>query len=304
MTSATSGGDDESGQAGGATPRGRAVSTRGGASEGDLDHVLLENRIALVMGAGQTPGATIGNGRAASLLFGREGATVVAVDRDLAAAEETCGQIVDAGGRAVALQADATDEQSVAETVARCVARFERIDILHNNVGVSLAAGDAPVVDVASEAFDHVVRVNLKSALLPTKHVVPVMRAQRGGVIIYISSIAAITDYPNIGYKTAKAGVIALMQNVAITNARWGIRANAILPGLINTPMAIEPRVGRDGLSRDEVIAHRDAQVPLGGRMGSAWDIAHAAVFLASDNARFITGVALPVDGGQTLKIG
>ena len=266
--------------------------------------MLLENRVALVMGAGQTPGATIGNGRAASLLFGREGATVVAVDRDLGAAEETCGQIAGAGGRAVALQADATDEQSVAEAAARCVARFGRIDILHNNVGASLAAGDASAVDVSGEAFDNVVRVNLKSALLSTKHVVPVMRAQRSGVIIYISSIAAIMDYPGVGYKTAKAGVIALMQNVAITNARWGIRANAILPGLINTPMAIEPRVGRDGLSREEVIAHRDAQVPLGGRMGSAWDIAHAAVFLASDNASFITGVALPVDGGQTLKVG
>ena len=277
---------------------------RPGRRKGELDQVLLEDRVALVMGAGQTPGATIGNGRAASLLFGREGATVVAVDRDLAAAEETSGQIVGAGGRAVALQADATDERSVAEVTARCVARFGRIDILHNNVGASLAAGDAPAVDVSGEAFDDVIRVNLKSALLSTKHVVPVMRAQRSGVIIYISSIAAIMDYPGVGYKTAKAGVIALMQNVAITNARWGIRANAILPGLINTPMAIEPRVGRDGLSREEVIAHRDAQVPLGGRMGSAWDIAHAAVFLASDNASFITGVALPVDGGQILKVG
>jgi len=237
-------------------------------------------------------------------LFGREGATVVAVDRDLAAAEETSRQIVDAGGRAVALRADATDEQSVAESIADCVDRFGRIDILHNNVGASLAAGDAPVVDVSGDAFDNVLRVNLKSALLPTKHVVPVMRAQRSGVITYISSIAAITDYAYIGYKTAKAGVIALMQNVALTNAPWGIRANVILPGLINTPMAIEPRVGRDGLSRDEVIEQRDAQVPLGGRMGSAWDIANAAVFLASDNASFITGVALPVDGGQTLKVG
>src|SRR5580704_4757329 len=248
------------------------------------------------MGAGQTPGATIGNGRATSLLFGREGATVVAVDRDLAAAEETSGQIVDAGGQAVAMQADATDEQSVSETIARCVDLFGRIDILHNNVGASLAAGDASVVDVASDAFDNVLRVNLKSALLPTKHAVPVMRAQRSGVITYISSIAAIADYPYIGYKTAKAGVIALMQNVAL--------ANCILPGLINTPMAIEPRVGRDGLSREEVIANRDAQIPLGGRMGSAWDIARAAVFLVSDNASFITGVALPVDGGQTLKVG
>ena len=266
--------------------------------------MLLENRIALVMGAGQTPGQTIGNGRATSLLFGREGATVVAVDRDLAAAEETAGQIVDAGGRAVALQADATDEQSVAETVARCVDQFGRIDILHNNVGASLAAGDAPVVDVQGDAFDNVLRVNLKSALLSTKHVVPVMRAQRSGVITFISSIAAITDYPYVGYKTAKAGVIALMQNVALSNAPWGIRANAILPGLINTPMAIEPRIGVEAATREEVIARRDAQIPLGGRMGSAWDIAHAAVFLASDNASFITGVALPVDGGQTLKVG
>ena len=145
--------------------------------------MLLENRIALVMGAGQTPGATVGNGRATSLLFGREGATVVAVDRELAAAEETSGQIVDAGGRAVALRADATDEQSVAAAIAHCVDRFGRIDILHNNVGASLAAGDAPVVDVSGDAFDNVLRVNLKSALLPTKHVVPVMRAQRGGVI-------------------------------------------------------------------------------------------------------------------------
>lgn len=266
--------------------------------------MLLENRIALVMGAGQTPGATTGNGRATSLLFGREGATVVAADRDLAAAEETAGQIAGAGGRAVAVQADATDEQSVAQTVAHCADRFGRIDILHNNVGASLAAGDAPVVGISGDAFDNVLRVNLKSALLSTKYVVPVMRAQRGGVITYISSIAAVTDYPYIGYKTAKAAVIALMQNVALTNAPWGIRANAILPGLINTPMAIEPRVGLGGLSREEVIAQRDAQIPLGGRMGSAWDIANAAVFLASDNASFITGVALPVDGGQTLKVG
>ena len=172
---------------------------RPGRRKGELDQVLLEDRVALVMGAGQTPGATIGNGRAASLLFGREGATVVAVDRDLAAAEETSGQIVGAGGRAVALQADATDERSVAEATARCVARFGRIDILHNNVGASLAAGDAPAVDVSGEAFDDVIRVNLKSALLSTKHVVPVMRAQRRGVIIYISSIAAIMDYPGIG---------------------------------------------------------------------------------------------------------
>jgi NAD(P)-dependent dehydrogenase (short-subunit alcohol dehydrogenase family) len=263
----------------------------------------LDGKVAIVVGAGQTPGQTIGNGRATAVLFGREGAQVVAVDRHLDAAEATVGAIREAGGTAVALAADITVERDIEGFVSETVSRLGRIDILHNNVGVSLAAGDSPVADIASDAFDLITAINLRGMVLTCKHVLKVMQAQKSGVIVNISSIAAVVDYPNIAYKTSKAGVVALTQNLAITYARYGIRVNCILPGLMNTPMAIEPRVGRDGLNRDQVIALRDSKVPL-GKMGTGWDVAEAALFLVSPQARFITGVALNVDGGQSLKIG
>jgi NAD(P)-dependent dehydrogenase (short-subunit alcohol dehydrogenase family) len=263
----------------------------------------LDGRIAIVIGAGQTPGETMGNGRAASITYGREGAAVLAADIDLDAAQATAAAIRDAGGAAEAMQADATDESAVAAVVATCMERFGRVDVLHNNVGVSLTGGDAVVTEITPEAFDRVTAINLRSMVMACKHVLPVMREQRTGVITNISSLAAIIDYPYIAYQTTKAGVISLTRNVAIANAGYGIRANAILPGLMNTPMAIESRVAR-GTPRDEVRSERDAQVPLGGRMGTAWDVANAALFLASDEAGFVTGVALPVDGGQALKIG
>jgi NAD(P)-dependent dehydrogenase (short-subunit alcohol dehydrogenase family) len=238
------------------------------------------------------------------MLYAREGATVVVVDVDLPAALDTVTEIESSGGNAIALNVDVTDEGAVEELVRRCHADFGSIDILHNNVGASLSLGDGPVTEITSDAFDRVIAVNLKSMILTAKHAVPLMREQRRGVIINISSFAAYGNYPNIAYKTAKAGVIALTQNLAITNAEFNIRANSVVPGLINTPMAVESRIGRLGSSREEVIARRDEQVPLGHKMGSAWDVAYASLFLASDEARFITGVALPVDGGQSLKIG
>jgi NAD(P)-dependent dehydrogenase (short-subunit alcohol dehydrogenase family) len=237
------------------------------------------------------------------VLFGREGAQVVAVDRSLDAAAATVNAITEEGGTALALAADITVERDIEDFVGQTLSRLGRIDILHNNVGVSLAAGDSPVAGITSDAFDRVTTINLRGMVMTCKYVLAVMRAQQSGVIINISSIAAVSDYPNIAYKTSKAGVIALTENLAITYARDGIRVNCILPGLMNTPMAIEPRVGRDGMSREQVIALRDSQVPL-GKMGTAWDVAEAALFLASPQARFITGVALNVDGGQSLKIG
>jgi NAD(P)-dependent dehydrogenase (short-subunit alcohol dehydrogenase family) len=264
----------------------------------------LEDKVAIVVGAGQTPGETIGNGRATALLYAREGARVLAVDVNLASAEETVALISEEGGEAFALRADVTDESSVRDAIHACVERWKRVDVLHNNVGVSRTAGDTTVSQITIEAFDRVVAINLRGIVLACKHTLPVMREQESGVIINISSVAARAAYPRVGYKTTKAAVIALTEQLAITNAGYGIRANAILPGLMNTPMAIEPQVAATGLSREEVVSQRDAGVPLRGGMGTAWDVAYAALFLASDEARFITGVSLPVDGGTLARVG
>ena len=174
--------------------------------------------------------------------------------------------------------------------------------MLHNNVGIG--GGDAGPAHVREEDWDHILAVNLKSVVLPCKHVLPVMREQGGGVITNISSIAAVCSTGTVAYKTSKAGMNAYTQALALGNAKYGIRANVIMPGLIDTPMAIEGISRALGMAKDELARRRDAQVPLGAKMGSAWDVAWAALFLASDEARFITGVALPVDGGQSARIG
>jgi len=264
----------------------------------------LHGKTALIVGGGQTKGMTAGNGRATAETFAREGARLVVADRDLAAAQETVDVISAAGGSAVAMQADVTDEQSIITLVTDAHAELGRIDILHNNVGVSLAGGDAVVTEIDMDAFDRVTTINLRGMVATCKHVIPIMREQGDGVILSIGSLASQINYPYIAYKTSKAGVVALIQNIAIRHAQDGIRANAILPGLIETPMAIENRVGLGGASRDDVISERNKHVPLKNRMGTAWDVANAALFLASDDAKFITGVALSVDGGQTLAVG
>lgn len=262
----------------------------------------LEGKVAVVVGAGQTPGETIGNGRATAILFAREGARVVAVDRDLASAQETVAMIEAEGGAAVAALADATDEQACRAFVRGCVEDHGRIDVLHNNVGIG--GGDAGPAHIGEAEWDRILAVNLKSVIFPCKYALPAMREQRAGSIVNISSIAAVCSTGIVAYKASKAAVNAYTQSLAIGNARYGIRANAIMPGLMNTPMAIEGISRARDVPREELIRQRDAQVPLGGRMGSAWDVAHAALFLASDEARFITGVMLPVDGGQSARIG
>lgn len=264
----------------------------------------LEGKIAVVVGAGQSPGEGLGNGRATVLRFAREGAKVLAVDRDLASAEETAAMAGKEGGACAPFLADVTKESTLAAAIQHARKLWGRIDILHNNVGVSIAGGDAPVLDITEEAFDRICAINLRGTVMACKHVLPVMREQRSGSIINIASIAAWADYPLVAYKATKAAMIAFTQQLAIQNAGFGIRANVILPGLMNTPMAVENRVKAWGKTRAEVVAQRNAQVPLRGQMGTAWDVANAALFLASDEANFITGVALPVDGGALVRIG
>ncbi len=262
----------------------------------------LQDKVAIVVGAGQTPGETIGNGRATALLYAREGARVLLVDRRLESAEETLAQITAEGGEAVALEADATssaDCQRIAET---CVEKFGRIDVLQNNVGIG--HGDASVMRIEETAWDHIFNVNLKTVFLACKHVLPKMRSQKSGAIVNISSVAAVAAMPLAAYKTSKAAVNALTEQMAIANAKHGIRVNAIMPGLMNTPMAIETISKAAGIPRDTLIERRDAQVPLRGKMGTAWDVANASLFLASDEAAFVTGAILPVDGGQSVKVG
>jgi NAD(P)-dependent dehydrogenase (short-subunit alcohol dehydrogenase family) len=263
--------------------------------------MLLENKIAVVVGGGQTPGETIGNGRATAIQFAREGAKILVGDRNHESAQETARMIVDEGGEACSMEVDVTSESSVEAFILSGLDQWGRIDILHNNVGISLAGGDTVIEDITTEAFDHLVNVNLRGMVLACKFALPPMREAGTGVIINISSMAAWRPYQFVGYKTTKAGVIALTQQLAQTNARYGIRANVILPGLMNTPMAVESRIS-DSKSREEVIAERDNNVPLGRKMGTAWDVAHAASFLASDRAGFITGVSLPVDGGSSVS--
>ena len=260
----------------------------------------LEGRVAIVIGGGQTPGETIGNGRATALLLARAGAHVVVADRDLGLADETVAMIVGEGGAATPTALEVTDDDQHRALVEQVTADHGRIVVLHNNVGVRIAGGDADALELEPDTFDRLWQINLKGMWLAARHAIPVMREQGSGSVVNISSMAAKLAYPLVGYKTTKVAMLGLTENLAATNARYGVRVNTIMPGLMNTPMAIEARVAQ-GTPRDEVIARRDRQVPLGRKMGSGWDVAHAALFLHSDEARFITGIALPVDGGAGL---
>lgn len=262
----------------------------------------LKDKVAIVVGAGQTPGETIGNGRATSILFAREGARVVLVDRDKKSAVETQALIEAEGGTCFTFQADVTRQDDCDGFVRAAVETYGRVDVLHNNVGIG--GGDDEILSLSEESWDRIMSVNLKGMFLSSRSVLPLMREQRSGSIINISSIAAICSANIVAYKTSKAGVNALTHQIALENAKYNIRANAIMPGLMNTPMAIEGISKSRGVPREELIRQRDARVPLGGKMGTAWDVAYAALFLASDEAKFITAVMLPVDGGQSARIG
>ncbi|OYX50448.1 MAG: hypothetical protein B7Y90_03785 [Alphaproteobacteria bacterium 32-64-14] len=261
----------------------------------------LEGKTAIIVGAGQTPGETIGNGRAMAILFAREGAHVMCVDRHLGSAEETVRLIADEGGQAFAFEADVTHTMSCASIAREAIVRLKRIDILVNNVGTG--RGDAPPHAIEEEAWDRIMDINLKSMAMTIRHVLPVMRQQKTGAILNISSLAAIAGHHMVTYEVSKMAVNRLTTVVAAGNAKHGVRCNVIMPGLMDTPMAITGIAAASGKSADTLRTERNARIPM-GHMGTAWDTAFAALFLCSDEARFITGAVLPVDGGTSVSIG
>ncbi len=262
----------------------------------------LKGKTAIIVGAGQTPGETIGNGRAMSILFAREGAQVLCVDRVAERAEETAAMIVAEGGQATAFTANVTKADDVSAMIEAGKQRLGRIDILVNNVGIG--GGDGPAHRVEEAAFDRILSVNLKGMWLTIKAAIPTMREQGGGAIVNISSLAGIAGGNQVAYEVSKAAVNRLTTSVAQSNAAKGVRCNAIMPGLMDTPMAVAGIAQASGQEQEAVRAARNARVPLGGKMGNAWDTAYAALFLASDEAGFITGAILPVDGGMGTRIG
>lgn len=255
----------------------------------------VKDKVALVFGAGSS-GPGWGNGKAAAALYAREGAHVYAVDVRAEAAEETRRVIQAEGGHCHALVADVTQSAQIQAVVARVLDEAGRIDILHNNVGIT-EMGDP--IEASEESWHRVLDTNLTGVFLTCKHVLPAMLAQGGGSIINISSLASIqvNTYPYTSYYAAKAGLNHLTRSLAVRYAPEGIRVNAVLPGVIDTPLIYQQIAGQFQ-DVEEMRRRRNAASPM-GRMGDAWDVAHAALFLASDEAKYITGVCLPVDGGK-----
>jgi NAD(P)-dependent dehydrogenase (short-subunit alcohol dehydrogenase family) len=264
----------------------------------------LKGKTAMVVGAGSI-GPGWGNGKATAVTFARQGAKVFCVDRNAAAAEETVKLITGEGGNAAAFTADVSRASEVEAMVAACLKAYGRIDVLDNNVGI---AEMGSVVEVTEAEWDRVFAVNLKSAFLAMKHVIPVMQKQGGGSIINISSIASIRHLgiSYVSYGTSKAAMNQMTRTTAVEFARDHVRVNTILPGLMKTPMVEHSAGLAASYAKGDVEAMwraRDAQVPM-GHMGDAWDVANAALFLASDESKYVTGLELVVDGGVTLKAG
>ena len=263
----------------------------------------LAGKSAIVVGAGQTPGETIGNGRAIALLFAREGAEVLCVDRVLERAQETAALIEAEGGRAGAVAANIVRAEDCATMVEAAKARFGAVDVVVNNVGIG-GGGDGPAHRLTEEAFDRILAVNLKGAWQVGKAVLPTLREQGAGAIVFISSLASIAGGNQLAYEVSKAAVNRLTTSIAQANASRGVRCNAVAMGLLDTPMAVAGIAAASGQEQQAVREARNARVPLGGKMGTAWDTPYAALFLASDEARFITGEVLYVDGGMSSRIG
>ncbi|HEY6381638.1 MAG TPA: SDR family oxidoreductase [Pseudolabrys sp.] len=260
----------------------------------------LQNRIAIVTGAGCV-GPGWGNGRAIAVRFAEEGARIFAVDRDLDSVRETIGRVKAVGGEIVTHQCDVTGAASVEAMVKTCLDRFGRIDILINNVGGSAHGGP---VEMSEDAWDAQVDHNLKSVFLTLKYVLPVMERQKSGAVVNIASTSGLrwTGAAQVAYAATKAGVIQLSRVVAVQYADKGIRVNTVVPGQLHTPM-VEARLAgqRAGGDVEALLKSRLERIPI-GFMGDGRDTANAALFLASDEARFVTGTEIVVDGGMTAR--
>ena len=260
----------------------------------------LQDRIAIVTGAGSV-GPGWGNGRATAVRFAEEGARIFAVDRDLDSLQETVARVQAAGGEIAVHRCDVTDSAAVAAMVAACITRFGRVDVLVNNVGGSAPGGP---VEMSEEVWDSQVDFNLKSVFLTLKHVLPVMERQKQGSIVNLASTSGIrfTGAAQVGYAATKAGVIQLSRVVAVQYAARGIRVNTVIPGQLHTPM-VEARLAgqRAGGDVEALLKQRLKRIPA-GFMGDGRDTANAALYLASDEARFVTGAEIVVDGGMSVR--
>jgi len=259
----------------------------------------LKGKTAFVTGAGSV-GDGWGNGKATAVLLARQGARVFGLDLRKEAVEVTKGLIEKEGGTVAIRACDMTDSKAVAAAVEDCVKQFGTIDILVNNVGGS-APGDP--VQMSEEVWDAQLDQNLKTAFLGCKHVIPVMLKHGKGAIVNLSSVAGFRmseDRAHVAYSATKLGILGFSKSIAITYAKKGIRCNVVVPGLMHTPL-VEHRLAKTIAGGDvaALIAKRNSQVPL-GKMGDAWDVAHAVLFLVSDEARHITGTEIFVDGGIT----
>jgi NAD(P)-dependent dehydrogenase (short-subunit alcohol dehydrogenase family) len=259
----------------------------------------MKDKVVIVSGAGSS-GPGWSNGKAAAVLYAREGAQVFAVDSRLEAAQETQALIEGEGGTCMTFRADASVSLDMKQAVEACIGRFGRVDVLHNNVGIVEVGGP---VETSEESWDHVIAVNQTSVFLACKHVLPHMIERQSGAIVNIGSVAAVRwiGFPYIAYSAAKAAIVAMTSNIAVQYAAQGIRANCVMPGFMNTPLIRAPLLKTYGGDIDSMIEQRDKQVPT-GKMGDAWDTAYAALYLASDEARYVTGIQLTVDGGLSAR--
>jgi len=276
----------------------------------------LKNKVALIIGGGQMAGETFGNGRATAIKFAKEGAKILIADINIKSAKETSKIINDNGGSACAIQGDISNSRDCRRFVSSVLKKYSRLDILQNNVGIG--PGRSGPNNISIKEWKKMIDINLTGMFLIIKNVLPVMQEKKSGVITNISSTISIAGNTKVrgsvkeknnaegqtAYTVSKAGVNTLTKSFALSQASYGIRVNAILPGLIHTPNGIESAIKSTNLSRKKLNSLRNEQVPLCNQQGSAWDIANASVFLASEDAKYITGILLPVDGGLSLKRG